>query len=90
VRSGEDVVKALASGANFVLLGRPFLYAMAADGARGVSSFLDSLTSDVAIALAQVGLKRVEDINEAILASMSARKPGGAKPILLRGSGAGS
>lgn len=90
VRSGEDVVKALASGANFVLLGRPFLYAMAADGARGVSSFLDSLTSDVAVALAQVGLKRVEDIDEAILASTSARKSGGAKPILLRGSGAGS
>jgi hypothetical protein len=44
----------------------------------------------VAIALAQVGLKRVEDINEAILASISARKSGGAKPILLRGSGAGS
>jgi (S)-mandelate dehydrogenase len=89
-RSGEDVVKALASGANFVLMGRPFLYAMAADGARGVSSLIDSLTSDVAIALAQVGLKRVIDINEAILASRPVGKSAGGRPILLRGSGAGS
>jgi hypothetical protein len=63
---------------------------MAADGARGVSSFIDSLTSDIAIALAQVGLKRVIDINDAILASPTFRKSGGAKPILLRGKGSGS
>ena len=89
VRSGEDVVKALASGADFVMLGRPFLYAMAADGARGVSSLLDSLSSDVAVALAQVGLRRVGDISEAILSPPVTRRPGGAKPVLLRGSGAG-
>lgn len=74
VRSGEDVLKALASGADFVMLGRPFLFAMAADGARGVSNLLDSLTADLAIALAQVGLKRVADVTEAILASPPARK----------------
>jgi len=74
VRGGEDVVKALASGADFVMAGRPFLYAMGADGARGLASFVASMAGDVGIALAQVGLKRVEDIGPGILA-------GGARPL---------
>ena len=87
LRSGEDIVKALASGADFVMLGRPFLYAMAAGGISGVTSYLDSLTSELAIVLAQVGLKRIDDVNETILASPSSRRSCGTESILLRGSG---
>jgi L-lactate dehydrogenase (cytochrome) len=68
VRSGEDVVKVLAAGADFVMLGRPFLYAMAADGPRGLARVVDSIAADIAIALAQVGLRRIEDVSAAILA----------------------
>jgi (S)-mandelate dehydrogenase len=68
VRSGEDVVKALASGADFVMAGRPFLYAMAAGGAPGLAAFLSGMAGDVTTALAQVGLRRVADIGPAILA----------------------
>jgi L-lactate dehydrogenase (cytochrome) len=87
LRSGEDIVKALASGADFVMLGRPFLYAMAAGGSRGVTSYLDSLTSELAIVLAQVGLKRIEDVNETILVSPPSGRFCGTESILLRGSG---
>jgi L-lactate dehydrogenase (cytochrome) len=67
VRSGEDIVKALAAGADFALLGRPFMYAMGADGARGLARFMDGLAEEIAIALAQVGLRRVADITPEIL-----------------------
>lgn len=68
VRGGEDVVKALASGADFVMMGRPFLYAMGGGGARGLARFIDSVTEDVAIALAQIGLRRIADVSSRVLA----------------------
>ena len=40
VRSGEDICKALALGADFVLMGRPFVYAVAALGLDGPSHLL--------------------------------------------------
>ena len=41
VRNGEGVIKALALGADFVLIGRPFLYAMAADGYSGLQQVIE-------------------------------------------------
>lgn len=64
VRSGEDVVKALASGANFVLLGRPFLYAAAALGPeRGVRTLLDILREDMETTMAQIGCATVAEVS---------------------------
>jgi (S)-mandelate dehydrogenase len=67
IRSGEDIVKALASGADFVLLGRPMLYALGADGARGLTDLVDALQEDIAVTLAQIGLRRVQDIDHRAL-----------------------
>lgn len=67
VRSGEDVVKALAAGADFALMGRPFLFAMGADGPAGLARFIDGLAEDIAIALAQVGLRGIGEIGPGIL-----------------------
>lgn len=72
VRSGEDVVKALACGADFVLLGRPMLYALGADGERGLTDLVDALQEDIAVTLAQIGLRRVQDIDRRVLASAPA------------------
>jgi len=69
VRSAEDIVKALASGADFVMLGRPLLFALGADGARGLSDFLDALQDGIAVTLAQLGLQRVQDIDASVLAA---------------------
>lgn len=74
VRGGEDVVKALALGADFVMLGRPLLYAMGADGARGLASLLDGIAEDVAVTMAQLGCTRLADINETVLAEHWERK----------------
>lgn len=67
VRQGEDVVKALALGANFVMLGRPFLYAATARGLSGVNALVDTLADDVRIALAQLGLASVGEIGPQVL-----------------------
>lgn len=55
IRSGEDIVKAYAMGADFVFLGRPLLFAMAAAGERGLSQLWDVLSDETSLALAQTG-----------------------------------
>ena len=68
LRSGEDVIRALAAGADFAMMGRPFLYSIGADGSRGLATFLDLVADDIDKAMAQLGLRSVEDIDEEILA----------------------
>jgi L-lactate dehydrogenase (cytochrome) len=67
VRSGEDILKALACGANFVMLGRPFLYAAAAAGQPGVAGLIQYLRTGLDIALAQVGLGRSDAVTENVI-----------------------
>ena len=62
VRSGVDILNALACGADLVMLGRPLLYALGADGARGLASLLDALVNELGVAMAQLGLADVGDI----------------------------
>ncbi|MGI9374279.1 MAG: alpha-hydroxy acid oxidase [Hyphomicrobiales bacterium] len=62
IRSGEDVVKAYRTGADFVFVGRPFQYSIAAAGERGLEEICDILASDVSVALAMMGLKSIDEI----------------------------
>ncbi len=68
LRSGEGIVKALALGADFVMLGRPFLYASGADGQRGVFRLVDMLKSELLLALAQIGCTDVSHLDQNVLA----------------------
>ncbi|MEP4038037.1 alpha-hydroxy acid oxidase [Pseudophaeobacter sp.] len=67
VRNGEDIIKALALGADFVMLGRPFLHAVGAEGARGVNALIRILAEDASLALAQTGLNDVRTVSPQIL-----------------------
>ena len=69
IRNGEAVVKALALGANFVMLGRPFLYASGADGARGVLRLVELLSDEISLTLAQLGCNRVEELDPSMVLS---------------------
>ena len=62
VRNGESVVKALALGADFVMLGRPFLFASGAYKERGVMRLIEILTYEVSLTLAQIGCRSVEEL----------------------------
>lgn len=68
IRSGEDIVKALAMGADFVMLGRAAMYAIGADGARGLSTLVDFLTEDLSVTLAQIGRTNIADLDASVLA----------------------
>jgi len=68
VRSGEDIVKALALGANFVLLGRPFLFAAAAlGGAAGGPKVIEVLSSELSSSMAQLGCASVGELNTGLV-----------------------
>lgn len=63
IRSGEDIVKAYAMGANFVFLGRPFSFAIAAGGNRGLNEMTHFLTEETSITLAQLGLRSLSEVD---------------------------
>ncbi len=67
IRHGESVVKALAMGADFVMLGRPFLYAAGAAGERGIRTLVDVLTDELAQTLAQLACVNIGDIDAQVL-----------------------
>jgi len=68
IRSGEDVVKALACGADYVMVGRPLLFAIGAAAEKGLVRIVDILAEEVSLTLALTGLRRVADISANILA----------------------
>jgi (S)-mandelate dehydrogenase len=62
VRQGEDIAKALAQGADFIMMGRPFLYAAAADPRHGIASLVTGISDDLDIAMAQLGVEQLSDL----------------------------
>lgn len=61
-RSGEDLVKARALGADLVMMGRPFLYACAAAGVGGLHQFLTGVREDLTVALTQLGCSSISQV----------------------------
>lgn len=69
VRSGLDVVRMLALGADGVLLGRAWVYALAADGELGVTHALSLIEAEMRSAMALMGVTRIKNLNREALAS---------------------
>ncbi|WP_033072902.1 FMN-dependent L-lactate dehydrogenase LldD [Sphingopyxis sp. MWB1] len=67
VRSGLDVVRMLALGAQGVLLGRAWAYALAAGGEAAISHMLDLVRAEMQVAMALTGTTRLADIGEDII-----------------------
>ena len=68
VRSGLDVVRMLALGAKGVLLGRAYVYALAARGGPGVTQLLDLFEKEMRVAMALTGVNSIAQIDRSILA----------------------
>jgi 4-hydroxymandelate oxidase len=68
LRSGEHVAAALAMGARAVFMGRPHLWALAAAGAEGVRTVLSGLTAELAFVMKQLGVSRLDQLTEDLLA----------------------
>src|SRR5205814_10079749 len=67
VRRGTDVLKALALGAKAVLIGRPYAWALAADGEDGVRKVLDLFREELANAMIATGCSRVGDVRRSLI-----------------------
>jgi len=62
IRTGSDVLKALALGAKAVLIGRPYMYGLAIAGQQGVEHVLKCIMADTDNMLANVGKKSIRDL----------------------------
>ena len=67
VRSGLDVVKALSLGARACLIGRPWVYAVAARGEQGVVDVIESIRADLMVALALTGFSDINELDASVL-----------------------
>lgn len=68
IRSGLDVVRMLALGADGVLIGRAWAYALAARGEAGVAHVLDLMAAEMKVAMALTGVTRVDQLDRNALA----------------------
>lgn len=67
VRTGVDVLKMLALGADGVLIGRPFVTAAFGDGADGVKTYIDGVYNELKTAMILTGCKSVKDITSRVI-----------------------
>jgi len=67
IRSGQDIAKALALGARGTLIGRSFLYALAAAGEAGVTKAVEIMRNELRVTLALTGTPDVETVGAHIL-----------------------
>jgi isopentenyl diphosphate isomerase/L-lactate dehydrogenase-like FMN-dependent dehydrogenase len=71
IRRGADVLKALALGADAVLLGRPYAYGLAVGGQEGVEAVIRHLMAETDITLALAGGSRATDLDSSWIAASS-------------------
>jgi lactate 2-monooxygenase len=68
IRTGADVLKAIALGADAVLLGRPYAYGLAAGGRDGVEAVIRQLLAETDISLALLGGRSVRELDRSFVA----------------------
>lgn len=68
VRRGTDVLKALALGARAVLIGRPYAWALAADGEAGVSRVIELFRQEIENAMISTGCAKLSDVDASLIA----------------------
>jgi len=71
IRCGADIVKAIALGADAVLIGRPYVYALAVGGQRGVEELVQNLTAELDLTLALAGIGSVRELDRSWVTSAS-------------------
>ena len=67
IRSGSDIVRALAFGADYTMIGRPVMYAMGADGKKGLRRIVEIIKEEVSTTLGLVGLNDINEVTSEIV-----------------------
>lgn len=66
IRNGQDVAKAVACGADAVLIGRPWVYALAARGEAGLGAMLDAFRGELEVTMALTGATTLAGLDKAV------------------------
>jgi L-lactate dehydrogenase (cytochrome) len=74
IRSGADVLRALALGARACLIGRAYIYGLGAGGQAGVSKAIDILEKELSVAMALTGTSRIADIGPQVTIGAEPKK----------------
>ena len=74
VRRGTDILKALALGARSVLVGRPILWGLAANGVEGVSHVLELLRAELELAMVLAGHPTLDSIDSSLVKRISRKE----------------
>ena len=67
IRSGQDVLRALALGAKSCMIGRAYIYGLGAGGQAGVTKALEVISNELSVTMGLCGVNKIEDINQNIL-----------------------
>lgn len=67
IRSGQDVIRALALGAKGCLIGRAYIYGLGAGGQAGVATTIEIIRKELSVTMALTGVNRIDDINRSVL-----------------------
>jgi len=68
IRSGQDLMRALALGARSCLIGRSYIYGLGAAAQPGVARAIDIIRDELGVTMALCGISRVRDIDRRVLA----------------------
>jgi L-lactate dehydrogenase (cytochrome) len=68
IRTGQDVLRALALGAKSCLIGRAYIFGLAAGGEAGVARAIDILSKELDVSMALAGIRRIDEIGRHVLA----------------------
>ncbi|HTQ82911.1 MAG TPA: alpha-hydroxy acid oxidase [Pseudolabrys sp.] len=75
IRTGADIMRALALGARACMIGRAYIYGLGAAGKPGVTQAIEILKKELSVTMALTGVNRIADIGPQVLVDAAAKKP---------------
>ena len=79
IRTGADIMRALALGARACMIGRAYVYGLGAGGQAGVAKAIDILEKELSVTMALTGTNRIADIDGHVLVGGGGKKKAGKK-----------
>ena len=73
IRSGQDLMRALALGARSCLIGRAYIFGLGAGGQAGVARAIEIIRNELDVTMALCGVKSIGDIDRRVLADYDER-----------------
>jgi L-lactate dehydrogenase (cytochrome) len=71
IRSGQDIMRALALGARSCMIGRSYVYGLGAGGEQGVAKAIDILAKELSVTMALTGKKNLREIDREVIVAQS-------------------